>query len=75
MSHIENIDQTVSFRILRMKELQTLTGLSRSYLYHLAKEGSFPKPISLVPGGSSKGWLESEVLTWISERIAEREEV
>ncbi len=67
--------QPNAFRLIRMKQVQHLTGLSRSYLYDLSSRGLFPASVSLVPGGSSKGWVEQEVHDWISQRIAEREVV
>ncbi|MDZ7685261.1 MAG: AlpA family phage regulatory protein [Gammaproteobacteria bacterium] len=60
-------------RLLRIKDVIELTGLSRSYLYALAEQGRFPKSIPLVPGGNSRAWLYSEVQEWIEERISERD--
>jgi len=65
---------TSNTRLLRMKHVQELTGLSRSYIYSLASTGKFPKSISLVPGGSSRAWLESEVQDYIRQRITERDQ-
>lgn len=61
--------------ILRVKEVVEVTGLSKSYIYQLSKEGKFPRPINLVPGGEAKGWVASEIHNWILERIAERDGV
>lgn len=60
-------------RLLRMKQVQDMTGLSRSYLYALSASGKFPKSIPLVPGGTSRAWLESDIVQWIDQRIAERD--
>jgi prophage regulatory protein len=54
-------------RILRMKQTKERTGLSRSTLYTLIKEGKFPAPISL--GARAVGWLSSDVDAWIESRI------
>jgi prophage regulatory protein len=59
-------------RLIRMKDVQNLTGLSRSYIYNLSSQGVFPKSISLVPGGTSKAWIESEIQEWIDQRISAR---
>lgn len=56
-------------RLLRMKHVQDLTGLSRSYIYNLASTGKFPKSIPLVPGGTSRAWVESQIQEWINQRI------
>ena len=57
--------------ILRRKQVQNRTGLSRSTIYLRIQEGTFPKPIHL--GVRSVGWLENEVNEWISERVADRD--
>lgn len=62
-----------STRLIRVREVVDLTGLSKSYVYALAAEGRFPKSIPLVPGGTSRAWLESEVHDWVGQRIAERD--
>lgn len=55
--------------ILRLKEVQARTGLSRSTLYERIKAGTFPQPISL--GIRAVGFLESEINNWIEARIQE----
>ncbi len=60
-------------RLIRLSEVRDLTGLSRSYIYALAAEGRFPKSVPLVPGGTSRAWIEAEVLDFIQERIADRD--
>lgn len=62
--------QQIQTTLIRRREVERLTALSRSRLYALMKEGSFPAPIRL--GSMSVAWLESEVQGWIAERIAER---
>ena len=61
---------TTSPRILRRKQVEEITGLSRSSIYARAKNGTFPAPISL--GGDCVGWIESEITDWLNERIALR---
>lgn len=60
-----------SQRLIRIKQVQALTGLSRSYIYSLAHHPSanFPRSIPLVPGGSSRAWQESAILGWIDQRV------
>lgn len=64
-------DQKFTERVIRLKEVMTRTGLSRSTVYLHIKDGLFPKPINL--GTRSVGWLESEIDTWISEKIVKRQ--
>lgn len=61
-------------RILRLKQLMDLTGLSRSAIYDRLDpksrryDASFPKQIKL--GGSTNsavGWVESEILIWLDQ--------
>lgn len=54
-------------RILRLNEVKTLTGLSRSSIYAYMKAGEFPQHIQL--GRRSVGWYESEVRAWIASRV------
>ena len=58
---------TTTTRILRLPDVKTRTGLSRSTIYALVKDKCFPKYISL--GARSVGWVESEVEAWIESRI------
>ena len=57
-------------RILRKPELLALVGLSDPTIWRLEKLGKFPKRIRL--GSNSCGWVSSEILTWLEERMAER---
>ena len=59
-----------SLRILRRKQVENRTGLSRSTIYLRLQEGTFPKPISLGP--RAVGWLENEIDEWLVERIEKR---
>lgn len=55
--------------LIRRKEVERLTTLSRSRIYALMAQGNFPRNISL--GSMSVAWVESEVHEWIAARIAE----
>ena len=54
-------------KILRRRQVERRTGLSRSSIYERIKLGSFPAPIRL--GGRAVGWLEIEVDGWLSAQI------
>ena len=60
-------------RLIRIREVRELTGLSRSYIYSLSAEGLFPRSIPLVPGGTARAWLHDEVMDWLEGRVAERD--
>jgi len=50
--------------ILRRKQVEKRTGLSRSTIYLRIQEGTFPKPINL--GARAVGWLENEIEAWLA---------
>jgi prophage regulatory protein len=56
--------------IERPPEVLARTGLKRSTLYALIKQGDFPKPIKL--SARAIGFLSSEVDDWIAARAAKR---
>ena len=53
-------------RILRRPEVELRTGLSRSTLYAMIAEGSFPRPLRIAR--RAVGWPESVVEAWICSR-------
>ncbi|MBX5461805.1 MAG: AlpA family transcriptional regulator [Steroidobacteraceae bacterium] len=53
-------------RVLRLRDVEAATGLSRSTIYALAQRGEFPAPRRLTPRAS--GWLASEVQRWLADR-------
>lgn len=57
-------------RLIRLREVMAKTGLSKSYVYALAKKGLLPKPVKLSERSSA--WVESEIQNWIDERIKQR---
>jgi len=56
--------------ILRRREVQARTGLSRASIYLAMKEGRFPRPIKL--GLRAVGWVESEIEEWLAIRLEVR---
>ena len=53
--------------ILRRKQVEARTGLSRSTIYLRVNQGTFPKPVNL--GARAVGWIESEISDWLTHRI------
>lgn len=62
--------------ILRRKQVESRTGLSRSSIYarlrHNPKrpgdhDPTFPKPVSV--GAKAVGWIEAEIEVWIAAQI------
>lgn len=70
------MEQKTPLVILRRKQVEARTGLSRSSIYARLKHNpkrpgdydpTFPKPISV--GAKSVGWIESEISEWIAAQI------
>jgi len=59
-------------RILRRREVEARTGLSRSTIYSQMAEGSFPKPVRL--GKRAVGWRDTAIDEWLASREAEHAE-
>ena len=58
---VANID-----RIVRDRECEAITGLSRTQRWRLERENKFPK--RRVLGPNSRGWLLSELAEWVRSR-------
>lgn len=56
----------MSDRILRRKDVEELTGLSRSTIYRHVGAGTFPAPIKLTE--RLIGWRESTISGWMDSR-------
>jgi len=54
-------------RIIRIKEVIKLTGLSQATIYRLMASGNFPKQIKIT--FKAVGWIESELLAWVESTI------
>ena len=59
--------QDQPIRLIRLKEVMAMTGLSRSYVYQLIGQGYFSQSISL--GARAVAWVQSEVQQWIDRRV------
>lgn len=57
--------------ILRRKEVEARTGLSRSTIYKRIADGTFPAPIPL--GAKSVGWVAGEIDEFLAGCIAQRD--
>lgn len=49
--------------LIRISEVCQLIGVSRSTIYRMVEEGSFPKPLDLGP--RFKAWQKKTVVDWI----------
>ena len=51
----------------RLPEVKAVTGLSKTSLYALIREKSFPAPVRLGP--RAVAWVRSEIRQWAAERV------
>ena len=58
-----------SEKLLRWPDVQPRVGICRSHAHDLASRGLFPSPIKLSERCSA--WVESDINSWIEERIAQ----
>ena len=56
-------------KILRLRSIIELTGLSRSTIYLQISQGNFPRQVSL--GARAVGWRESDIQAWL-DRLSEK---
>ena len=57
-----------SYGFLRLPQVKSVTGLSKSTIYARIAEGTFPKQIALGP--RLVVWVESDIQKWITEQIS-----
>ena len=60
-------------KVLSKKEVRSLVLYSPAHIARLEKAGQFPKRIQL--GTNRVGWIESEVVNWIQERVDLRDKL
>ncbi len=56
----------MTLKVYRRPDVERVTGLSRSTLYTMMAERTFPKPIKL--GKRAVGWREADIATWLDSR-------
>ncbi|WP_273524574.1 helix-turn-helix transcriptional regulator [Rhodosalinus sediminis] len=51
-------------RLLRIKQVTAVTGLSRASIYEKVRRGEFPAPVKI--GKRAVAWRFSKIIEWIS---------
>lgn len=70
-SHAEQVAaQRQLRRILRLPAVKAATGLGRTKIYDLMKEGRFPQ-CRRIAGAHAVGWDSLEVDAWIDEQLSQ----
>lgn len=55
--------------LLRRRCVEAQTGLARSTLYKLIRNGNFPAPVKLT-GSRAVAWSSDAVNAWVASRIS-----
>ena len=58
----------LQLKLLRLPQVKSITGLSKSSIYARISEGTFPKQIPLGP--RLVVWVEADIQKWITEQVA-----
>ena len=78
MNQDKHLRDDTSLALVRMPELQQLTGLARPTVYKMIqRDASFPRPVKLSDSGARNApvaFVLSEVQAWIRGRIQVREQ-
>ena len=59
---VENMND----RLLRRRQVEEITGLSRSSIYRLMQDGDFPRPVRVGP--AAVRWRTSDITVWLESR-------
>ena len=54
-------------KLIKLRAVKDWTGLSRSSIYAMMKNGDFPQSISI--GARAIAWADTDVQAWIDSRI------
>ncbi|SFB94507.1 transcriptional regulator, AlpA family [Microbulbifer thermotolerans] len=57
-------------KILRLPAVLEATGLKRTSLYMMRRDGGFPQPVQI--GKRAVGWRQSDIQKWIDQRATMR---
>ena len=55
-------------KLLRLPQVKSITGLSKSTIYTRISEGTFPRQIPLGP--RLVVWVETDIQKWIAEQLS-----
>jgi prophage regulatory protein len=66
----ENSPPVKRDRLLRLPEVEGLTGLKKSSIYGLVKAGKFVRPVRI--SARCVAWPEQACLQWVQDQIAAR---
>ena len=56
-------------KLIRLPAVSERVTMKRTAIYGLIKAGRFPAPVKI---GSTSAWVDLEITSWLSERMAAR---
>ena len=59
-------------RLLRRRQVEEITGMSRSSIYKMMQDGEFPRPVRIGP--AAVRWKASDITAWVESRPVARGE-
>ena len=65
----QSLDRALSLKLLRFPAVRERTGLSRSTIWRLERQGDFPKHRRI--SANVVAWVEAEVMSWIHAKIGD----
>jgi predicted DNA-binding transcriptional regulator AlpA len=65
--------QATSFRALRLAQVIDKINVSRSQIFRMVKDGTFPPSHNLSETGSIVAWNEAEIDIWLGAKFSEGE--
>ena len=65
----QRLDRVLSLKLLRFPAVRERTGLSRSTIWRLERQGDFPRHRRI--SANVVAWVEEEVIGWIHSKVGD----
>ena len=65
----QSVDRVLTLKLLRFPTVRERTGLSRSTIWRLERQGDFPKHRRIT--ANVVAWVEEEVMSWIHAKVGD----
>ena len=66
VGHRQNNKEAYQMKFIRRKEVERLTGLSRSSIYAMVANGSFPRQVKISL--RAVAWREADIFEWMNNK-------
>ena len=66
---VQSLDRVLTLKLLRFPTVRERTGLSRSTIWRLERQGDFPKHRRI--SANVVAWVEEEVMGWIHSKVGD----